>query len=311
MKQIRKLISIFLILISGILVFTSPGSAAWVSWKSDGNNFWNTDQTMWIEQKASHTFWAQQWSFNTVPAYMGLQTDGNFFNGLPSGELAIFSVWNATDASGFNCGKFSGEGEGYSCRVPFEIYNNTLYMFRVWKLESDPVGQWWGAWVRDGRTNDGVFIGAIRANTSDIGMSTPVDWTECFDPSPCNSVADWTQPVFDYIGNGKYMYSSILDGTGNDRNGIVIPRDFILTPYVTVTETPIVTVVPTPIVIVAPIPNDILSHYRNLGQYPNIVETNDLLKAADDWRNDAIPPGFSASIATSQLLTLADEWRNS
>lgn len=56
---------------------------------------------------------------------------------------------------------------------------------------------------------------------------------------------------------------------------------------------------------------DILSYYRGLGQYPNIVETTDLLKAADDWRNDAIPPGFSVSIATGQLLTLADEWRNS
>jgi hypothetical protein len=56
---------------------------------------------------------------------------------------------------------------------------------------------------------------------------------------------------------------------------------------------------------------DILSYYRGLGIYPNIVETNGLLKAADDWRNDAIPPGFSTSVATAQLLTLADEWRNS
>jgi hypothetical protein len=61
-----------------------------------------------------------------------------------------------------------------------------------------------------------------------------------------------------------------------------------------------------------PIPNnDIVAYYRSLGQYPSTVETNDLLKAADDWRDNIVQPGFSASIATSQLLTLADEWRNS
>lgn len=54
-----------------------------------------------------------------------------------------------------------------------------------------------------------------------------------------------------------------------------------------------------------------LTYYRGLGQDPNIVETNDLLKAADDWRNNIIPQGFSEGITTNQLLILADEWRNS
>lgn len=56
---------------------------------------------------------------------------------------------------------------------------------------------------------------------------------------------------------------------------------------------------------------DMLSYYRGLGLYPNIVETSDLLKAADDWRNNVASPGFVASVTTAQLLTLADEWRNS
>jgi hypothetical protein len=62
---------------------------------------------------------------------------------------------------------------------------------------------------------------------------------------------------------------------------------------------------------IPPSNNDIVAYYRGLGQYPNTVETSDLLKAADDWRNNIIPSGFSVSIATSQLLTLADEWRSS
>ncbi len=56
---------------------------------------------------------------------------------------------------------------------------------------------------------------------------------------------------------------------------------------------------------------DILAYYRGLNQYVNIVETNDLMKGADDWRNDIVPPGFSVSLTTNQLLMLADEWRNS
>jgi hypothetical protein len=54
-----------------------------------------------------------------------------------------------------------------------------------------------------------------------------------------------------------------------------------------------------------------LVYYRGLGKYPGIVETSDLLKAADDWINDTVPPGFSVSITSPQLLALADEWRHS
>lgn len=57
--------------------------------------------------------------------------------------------------------------------------------------------------------------------------------------------------------------------------------------------------------------SDIMAYYRGLNQYPDIVETNDLLKAADDWRDNIMPPQFAVSLNTNQLLTLADEWRNS
>lgn len=56
---------------------------------------------------------------------------------------------------------------------------------------------------------------------------------------------------------------------------------------------------------------DILSYYRSLGQYPDKMETDDLLKAADDWRNNVISPCSHIPLATSQLLALADEWGNS
>ena len=60
-----------------------------------------------------------------------------------------------------------------------------------------------------------------------------------------------------------------------------------------------------------PLKKDILSYYRNLGNIPNVVETTDLLKAADDWSNNVAPQGFASPITTQQLLALADEWARS
>jgi exo-beta-1,3-glucanase (GH17 family) len=56
------------------------------------------------------------------------------------------------------------------------------------------------------------------------------------------------------------------------------------------------------------ITGDILSYYRSLGSNPNVIETTDLLKAADDWSSNTAPPGFASPITTQHLLTLADEW---
>lgn len=54
--------------------------------------------------------------------------------------------------------------------------------------------------------------------------------------------------------------------------------------------------------------DDILAYYRGLGDDPLVVETSDLLQAADDWLADVVPDGFTVAITTAQLLTLADEW---
>jgi hypothetical protein len=54
-----------------------------------------------------------------------------------------------------------------------------------------------------------------------------------------------------------------------------------------------------------------LSYYRGLGNDPNVVETTDLLKAADDWSNNIAPQGFASPITAQQLLGLADEWARS
>jgi outer membrane protein assembly factor BamB len=53
---------------------------------------------------------------------------------------------------------------------------------------------------------------------------------------------------------------------------------------------------------------DIMAYYRDLGNNSNVVETTDLLKAADDWSRNIAPLGFTSPVTTQQLLMLADEW---
>jgi plastocyanin len=65
------------------------------------------------------------------------------------------------------------------------------------------------------------------------------------------------------------------------------------------------------VIVVAPSDIPILSYYRSLGTNPNIVETQDLLKAADDWSNNRTVDNFTNPITTQQLLILAEEWSRS
>ncbi len=53
---------------------------------------------------------------------------------------------------------------------------------------------------------------------------------------------------------------------------------------------------------------DILAYYRAYSGVAGVVETADLLKAANDWTNAVVPPGFTEAISTTQLLALANEW---
>lgn len=53
---------------------------------------------------------------------------------------------------------------------------------------------------------------------------------------------------------------------------------------------------------------DIFAYYRRLGSDPEKLETSDLLRAMDDWRNGTAPPGFARQITTHELTDLVNEW---
>jgi hypothetical protein len=56
---------------------------------------------------------------------------------------------------------------------------------------------------------------------------------------------------------------------------------------------------------------DILEFYRRLGNDPGVVETTDILKAFDDFRNNIVPQGFDRPLSAGEVDELINEWTNS
>jgi hypothetical protein len=114
-------------------------------------------------------FWSHQfWLVGGEAGYLGLQTMGS----APRGKIAIFSVWNATDADGpAFVSRFDGEGEGYSVRIPFAWEVGSTYALRVARSADDPGV--WEAFV------DGHLIGRIEVPARWRGLrDVSIMWTE-------------------------------------------------------------------------------------------------------------------------------------
>ncbi|MGW2638339.1 DUF3472 domain-containing protein [Streptomyces sp. NPDC001348] len=200
-------------------------------WNMHGaNGFWNIDQRVQITRKANHSYWAMVWDFTATPGkggYTGLQTDGVRFDHT-TGETAIFSLWNANGSRGSGCGGFGGEGSGRSCRIPYAIDPQTGYRLRVWRLETDSGGQWWGAWVQNMRTGVDTPIGSLRVPRDRSLLGTPSNFSEYFGKAvACDkvprSVAYFTQPAANALGGGRYQYGSTYASStrGNCTRGLV------------------------------------------------------------------------------------------
>ena len=162
---------------------------AYAFWQSSNSEtVYNIDQKVVISAKGPATYWALNWRWEDASygGYMGLQTDGNRFDGTV-GETAIFSLWNATDAMGPGCQEIFEDGTVHSCRIPFTIVPGRNYTYRLWRTEAVPEGQWWGAWILDGATE--YYIGQILVPATHLGAAGILNFSEYFGPAfPCDSV---------------------------------------------------------------------------------------------------------------------------
>ncbi len=120
-------------------------------------------------------FWAHQFRTEAGEGgYVGLQTKGNRADG-SLGKMAIFSFWDTLGAEGPGVVRFGGEGEGWSCRLPFLWEPGRPYRVRVEVVEEDDRTRAWGASV------DGRELGVILAPARWGGLGPwSVMWTEYY-----------------------------------------------------------------------------------------------------------------------------------
>jgi hypothetical protein len=151
-------------------------------------------------------FWAHQFRLiGGEGGYLGLQTKGNRVDG-SLGKMAIFSIWNAVEAAGPGTTRFSGEGEGWSCRIPYMWHPGRAYALKV----SSIGGSWWEAKVRDESTGVISQIGGIRVPEHWRNLdSWSVMWTEYYG-QPLERCSD-------------LAYSSVVFGTPLANDGEVKP----------------------------------------------------------------------------------------
>ncbi len=151
-------------------------------------------------------FWAHQFRMiGGAGGYIGLQTQGGLGDGR-LGKIAIFSVWDAEEAEGPGAVPFSGEGTGWSCRIPYAWKAGQAYALRV----STGGEGWWTGQVRDEQTGQVSDLGGIRVPHHWRQLdSWSVMWTEYYGQplSDCRDLA----------------YSSVVFGTPTANDGEVKP----------------------------------------------------------------------------------------
>jgi hypothetical protein len=194
---IRKCFVVFIVLLlscmySNISYAITPGGLGYIHfyWPSSPvydngqTGFYNFDVNLTIEEAPTRGayYWAHQFKFKDPGdgGYMGLQL-------VDEKKIAIFSIWNAIEAEASPIGykvEFSGEGEGWSVRIPFDWEENVTYTLRVWELSNSNApneDEWWGAWVINLDTNEETYIGRIKIPGSWNWLdSWSVSWVEYF-----------------------------------------------------------------------------------------------------------------------------------
>lgn len=213
-------------------------AAVHVYWQQQGwNNVWNVDQDIRVLDSSRTTFWAGfwRWTGSNDGGYIGLQRDAGRQFGV-GGRIAILSVWNALRARGPHCGRFGGEGVGFSCRVSYEFKSNRYYKLRVWRQEAEAGGQWWGGWVINTHTGRETYIGALLAPAGASTIGQYMNFTEYFGSAVSRpsrvprSVALYTQPAANYRQPYYDFYTRLASwDIGNGTTGRVKDVDLRVT----------------------------------------------------------------------------------
>lgn len=216
-----------------IILFGSSAGITSAQQYQDGNlvqywdmpiSAWNVDTYIWPAAVSEKNFFAQQFWFENNPngddgAYIGIQQLAD-----SSTRIARFSIWNSTAASGSNCRDFGGEGIGKTCEIAYDFKTQQWHKLRIWRLNADDVGQWWGGWVIDANGNES-HIGNIRAPFAVGDILATASFNEYFGAADnCGSLP--SSYVFFYrpsLNNGHTIASMAGTSIGRCAAGEVVP----------------------------------------------------------------------------------------
>jgi hypothetical protein len=162
-------------------------SAMWSHWSDTGLGIKKYTQVFTLGFTAPTTFWSSQFNFKEQPdsgGYIGVQVDGYAFE-LGSGEIAIFSLWNAVRATpypGAVCGAFGGEGVGLSCRARIKTQPGHTYKVLVERLGHSKRWSDYHGVVRNLTTGEVHRLGTIRV-PGEVSLRSPSNFIEYFGPA--------------------------------------------------------------------------------------------------------------------------------
>jgi len=144
--------------------------------RTNGYSSMEVDITPEVEQGTAgyyyaNTVWYTNYTGNNSGvAYAGLQTNG--FNGTSYiGHMAIFSVWDVTSGIAEQGGvgvPFSGEGTGFSVRLPYAWQVSHVYRLKIYldTLDAGNGQSLWAAGLTDLNTGTTTRIGRIYVPTA-------------------------------------------------------------------------------------------------------------------------------------------------
>ena len=232
--------------LAALIVPASPAAAAqhqnayeYAYWNNNGmvTAGQNIDQIVLPKTKASATFWTLTFDWGDTGSwagYIGLQTNGNRSNGT-TGDTAVFALWGAIAYSGdvaSNRCAWNAEAQGHTCAIAYTFKPGFSYRYRMWKLNADSGGQWWGAWISSSETGVDTWIGNLRVPKEHVVAVVGVNFSEYFgtqvscDAVP-KSVVEFTQPAADQIQPGLYARVGAFSGStrGSCTGGTVVLKD--------------------------------------------------------------------------------------
>jgi hypothetical protein len=130
---------------------------------STGYSEMDTDITPLVDGSPDGYYYsAYYWFAGDYPAtggYLGLQTEGS----VPTGKIAIFSIWDATASNGpgYNASGVESGETYYTSRINYPWVVNHTYDLKISITTIGPPSEIWTAWVTDENTGVQSVIGSI------------------------------------------------------------------------------------------------------------------------------------------------------